>query len=96
MELQEFKHLKYERDKYYFDNGFASYNVYWGKKKFYVNAIYRNDVLMQNEQTKDYSNGIKGFELLDDKYKFIAKFKVNLKSTIANLKDVEMYIIRNY
>lgn len=95
MEIQEFTRLKYERDKYYFGIGFICYNVYWRKKKFYVNAVYRDDAIMKNEQTLDYSNGIKGFEILDDKFRMLKKIKIGLKSKVINLKEVENYIINN-
>lgn len=93
-EIEEFKKLKYERDEYYFKIGFASYNVYWRKKTFYVNAIYREEALMKNEQTNDYTNGIKEFEILDQAYRLIKKIKVP-KGKKISLRETEDYIMAN-
>ncbi len=93
MKIEEFKTLKYERDEYYFKNGFICYNVYWRKRKYFVNAVYREDALMKNEQTGDYSNGVKAFEILDDKFKILKKIKIGLNPKIISLTEVENYIM---
>lgn len=93
--LEEFKTLKFERDNYYFGIGFACWNVEHKKRKYFVNAVYSDGVLMKNEETKDYTNGIKAFEILDDKYRVITKIKNERKSPIVSLSNVENYIIKN-
>lgn len=91
--VEEFKTLKYERDNYYFGIGFACWNVECKRRKFFVNAVYSDGVLMKNETTKDYTNGIKAFEILDDKYRLIKKIKNERKVPIVSLSEVEKYII---
>ena len=90
--LIEFQDLKFERDNYYFNIGFASWNVKGKKNNYMVHAIYRDTELYENEDTGDYTNGIKGFELMDSKYNVIKQFKVKARDKIISVREVEDYI----
>ena len=90
--LVEFQDLKFERDNYYFGIGFASWNVKGKRNNYMVHAIYRDTEMYENEETGDYTNGIKGFELLDSKYNVIKQFKVKAKAQVVSVQEVEDYI----
>ena len=91
-QLIEFQDLKATRDNYYFGIGFASWEVKGKRHTYYVNAIYRETEMYENEATKDYTKGIKGFELQDSKFNTIKQFKVKAKAPIVSVKEVEEYI----
>ena len=92
-QLEEFKRLEFKRDEEYFKEGFATWEVTWRKKKWYVNAIYREETLVKNENSKDYTNGIKAFELCTSTLRPIKTFKVSSKAPIISLQEVENYIV---
>lgn len=91
-QLIEFKELPFKRDEFYFSDGYASWEVKVHNKTYTVNAIYSNEELIKNEKTKDYLNGIKGFELQTPNLKTLKTFKVPLKSKIISLEPVEEYL----
>lgn len=93
--LEEFKVVEFKRDEEYFKDGFASWEVNWHKNKYFVNAIYKEEVLVKNEHSKDYTNGIKGFELCTSTLRPIKTFKVLPKLPTISLYDVEKYIVEN-
>ena len=94
--IEEFKKLQFKRDEEYFKDGYASWEVMWKKRKWHINAVYSNDALIKNELTKDYSNGIRSFDILDDKYNFITNIKIGCKHNIVSLEVVENYIMRRF
>ena len=91
-QLVEFQNLQFQRDNTYFAMGFASWEVKCKRKTYFVHAIYRDTELFENETTKDYTNGIKGFELQDSKFKPIKQFKVKKRIQQISLQEVEDYI----
>lgn len=94
MRIIEFKRIPFEREKEYFDDGFASWKLIWNGKTWFVNAIYSLEAQEKNSNTKDFSNGIKALELTDSKYKVLKKFPITKKDTVINTAIIEDYLIR--
>lgn len=90
--LIEFQTLNYERDNLYFKDGFASWEVKLHNQTYTVNALYSPSALIKNGKTKDYLNGIKGFEILNPQLKPIKKFKIAKDTKVVSLEEVETYL----
>lgn len=91
-EVIEFQVLQFNRDQDYFNDGYMSYTVKTKKNTYNVSAIYKDTELYENAETKDYTSGIKGFEVQDSKYNKIATIKVKSKSKVVSLEEVEKFI----
>lgn len=94
--LEEFKTLKFKRDLEYFNDGYASWEVTIRNKKFYVHAIYQEYALYVNDYTKDYTNGIKGFEIQDSHYNVIKRIAHKTKLNVVSLDKVEEFLISSF
>ncbi len=94
MKIIEFKRIPFEREKEYFDDGFASWKLKWKGKTWFVNAIYSLEAQEKNANTKDFSNGIKALELTDSKYKVFRKFPIAKNATVVNTTMVEDYLVK--
>lgn len=91
-QIIEFKDLKFKRDEEYFNEGYASWQVLINKKVYTVNAIYQDLEMYKNEYTKDYTNGIKGFEIRDFAHRRIKTFKVKANEKIISMLEIENYL----
>ena len=91
-QIIEFKDLQFKRDEEYFNDGYASWEVKVGRKTYTVNALYQEMEMYKNEKTKDYTNGIKGFEIRDFAHRKIRAFKVRARQNIISLLEIEQYL----
>ena len=92
-QIIEFQKLPYKRDLDYFNEGYASWEVNVKNKKYYVHAIYQEQALYDNETTKDFSNGIKGFEVMNQNFNVVKQFKYKAKSPVVSLAEVEKWLL---
>lgn len=92
LQIIEFKDLPLKRDEDYFRDGFASWETIINKKVYTINAQYHEMEMYKNEHTKDYTNGVKGFEIRDFAHRKIKEFKVKANASILSLLEVENYL----
>ena len=93
LEIVEFKKLPFTRDEDYFNDGYASWEVQVNKRTYTVNAIYFEMEMYKNEYTKDYTNGVMGFEVRDYANRKIKEFKYKASPKILSLLEVEEFLI---
>ena len=91
-QIIEFQNLPFKRDEEYFKEGYASWEVKVNRKVYTVNALYKDLEMYKNEYTKDYTNGIKGFEIRDFAHRQIKIFKVKANAKIISMLEIENYL----
>ena len=97
LKVKEFDLIPFKREEDYFEDGYASWELTWKNKKWYVFANYESNALLKNETTKDAFNGIISFELWNDKNHKIRKFKIDelVVDNQIKLNIIEQFIMQN-